>query len=309
MGPGVVGAAGFLDRSELHQFDAGSVGIVQIELPFAVAADFGLLARVPAVFAQQLLGSVDVGNAESDVVHHPKSVLVGVSGDVEHVFEPVGAVRDLHVDPVGFVVLHAAVPVDAEAEEVFVEFVFGDAIGHDEPSVNQTRADLIGGRCERAVNGSLHKGDGKAFGILERKVNGAVEIPGDRVDRDVVGLEITVHSHSISSGKGDFSKKICVGAGSPFGQGNLLVVTQDVTRAHHACATGVARDEAKNRAVETERRVRVGGPEADVCDAGDRRPVLTAQGHGEGGSSQSENQNHQCAAHRITSRFRYRLGF
>src|SRR5256884_1447411 len=145
MGAAVVGAAGFLGGSEFHEFDAGSVGIVEIELPFAVTADLWLFGAVPAVCPELPLGGVNVGNPESDVVHHPKSVLVGVGGDVEHVFKPVGAVRDLHVDPVAFLVLHATVPVDMEAEDVFVEFVFGGAIANDEASVNQASANLTGG--------------------------------------------------------------------------------------------------------------------------------------------------------------------
>lgn len=217
MRAGEVGAAWFLCGLELHKFDAGKVSIVQIELPFAVAADFGFFGPGPAVGAKLLFGSVNVGNAESDVIHHAKSVLVGVGGDVEHEFEPVGAVRDLHVDPVAFVVLHTTMPVDMEAEDVFVEFVFRGAINNDEASVNQAGTNLIGGGRELAVSGSLDEGDGKAFGILKRKVSGAVEISGNRVDRDVVSLEITVHSHNVRSGKGDFSEKICVRAGGPFG--------------------------------------------------------------------------------------------
>src|SRR5215472_6476622 len=217
MGAGVVRAARFLDWSEFHQFDASSVGIVEIELPFSVAADFWLFGAAPAVCAQLPLGGVNVGDAESDVIHHPKGVLVGVGRDVEHVFEPVGAVRDLHVDPVAFVVLHATMPVNMEAEDVFVEFVFGGTIENDEASVNQAGADLSGGRSDLAVSGSLDEGDGEACGILKGKVNAAVEVSNNRVDRDVVSLEITVHSPSVSGSKGDFSEKICVRAGSPFG--------------------------------------------------------------------------------------------
>src|SRR5437870_451803 len=41
--------AGFLCRSEFHELDASVVRIVEIELPFAVAADFGLLGQLNAV--------------------------------------------------------------------------------------------------------------------------------------------------------------------------------------------------------------------------------------------------------------------
>src|SRR5580658_9660525 len=39
---GELGAAGFLDWLEFHEFDAGLVGVVDVELPFAVAPDLGL---------------------------------------------------------------------------------------------------------------------------------------------------------------------------------------------------------------------------------------------------------------------------
>ena len=45
----VLVAAGFFDGGEFHEFDAGFVGVVEIELPFAVAADLGLFGPSPAV--------------------------------------------------------------------------------------------------------------------------------------------------------------------------------------------------------------------------------------------------------------------
>lgn len=90
------------------------------------------------------------------------------------------------------------------------------------------------------------------------------------------------------------------------------MVTQDVARARHSWATGVASDEAKDLAIETDRGVRVNGPEADESDTGDGRPerlLLTAKGHDEVRGSHRQNQGYQSAAHRITSGFRYRLGF
>src|SRR6266705_4171378 len=128
----VVGAAGFLNGSEFHEFDTGVVGVVEIELPFAVTADLGFFGAVPTVLAKLLFGGVDVRDSESDVVHDAESMMVSVGRDVEHVFEPVGAVGDLHVDPTGFVVVPSTVPVDVEAENVSVEMVFGGAaINHN----------------------------------------------------------------------------------------------------------------------------------------------------------------------------------
>ena len=132
-----------MDGLEFHEFDAGVVGIVEVELPFAVPADFGLFVELETVFQKLFSGGSNVGHTESDVIHDAESVFVGVGGDVENVFEPVGAVGNLHVDPVGFVVLHAAVPVDAEAEKVFVEVIFGGAVVDDEACMDEVSADLL----------------------------------------------------------------------------------------------------------------------------------------------------------------------
>ena len=44
----VLAAAGFFDGTEFHELDARVVGVVEVELPFAVAADFGLFGPLPA---------------------------------------------------------------------------------------------------------------------------------------------------------------------------------------------------------------------------------------------------------------------
>ena len=119
---GIFGAAGFLGGCEFHEFDARVIGIVEIELPFAVAADLGLFAAGPTVFDKLLPSGFDVRDTQSDVIHHAEGVMVGAGWDVEHVFDPVGAVGDLHVHPTGFVVFPSAVPIDVEAEDVFVAF-------------------------------------------------------------------------------------------------------------------------------------------------------------------------------------------
>src|SRR5712692_491622 len=78
MRTGIVGAAGFLHGSEFHQFDTGVVRVVEIELPFAVAADLGFLCESHAVLQELLLGGVDVRDTERDVIHDAEFFLVGV---------------------------------------------------------------------------------------------------------------------------------------------------------------------------------------------------------------------------------------
>src|SRR5712691_6550364 len=138
MRAGVLRAAGLLHGCEFHEFDARVVGIVEIELPFAVAADFGLFVAGPTVLPKLFFRGVDVGDSESDVVHDTESVMVGVGGDVEHVFDPVGAVGDLHVHPTGYVVFPSTVPIDVEAKDVFVKVIFRRAIVNDEAGVDDT---------------------------------------------------------------------------------------------------------------------------------------------------------------------------
>src|SRR5260370_8694802 len=108
-------ATGFLYGSEFHEFDAGVVRIVEIELPFAAAADFGLFGAAPTVCAELLFSSVNIGNAESDVVRRAERAVVCVGGDIQHVFDPVGAVGDFHVYPIGFTSLSSPFPVKLKA--------------------------------------------------------------------------------------------------------------------------------------------------------------------------------------------------
>src|SRR6266571_373645 len=83
-----------------------------------------------------LLGGVNVGNADGDVIHDSAKSLISIRLDVDHEFEPVCSVGNLHRDPVGLVVLHAAVPVGAEAENVFVKVLCGGTVADDEAGVN-----------------------------------------------------------------------------------------------------------------------------------------------------------------------------
>src|SRR5262245_34662946 len=86
-------AAGLFLGSELHELVAGFVGVVEIELPFAVAADLGLLGGLPAVGDESLLGGVDVDDAEGHVIVDADRMLAGIGRDSQHVLNPVGPIR------------------------------------------------------------------------------------------------------------------------------------------------------------------------------------------------------------------------
>ncbi len=66
----------------------------------------------------------------------PVSLQVGRVGLVQHVFDPVRAVGNLHGDPFGHVVFHAAMPVRTKAENVAVKMVLGRAVVDEEASVD-----------------------------------------------------------------------------------------------------------------------------------------------------------------------------
>ena len=133
---GVLGAAGLLDGLEFHEFDARAVGVVNVELPFAAAANFRFFGGIPAIFNELLLGRVNVCDAEGNVVHDAKCVMIGVWRNIDHEFDPVVTIGDLKRHPVGLIVLHAAMPVRTEAEDVFVEVLFSGAVVDDEAGVN-----------------------------------------------------------------------------------------------------------------------------------------------------------------------------
>src|SRR5208282_88685 len=133
---GEFGAAWFFYRSKFHEFGAGMFGVVEVELPFAVAADFGFFGGLRTDGYEFLFDGVNVGDAEGNVVHDAKGAFVCSGRNIEHVLDPVGAVGNLHGDPAVLVVLHAAVPVGTEAEKIHVE-PFGDgAVVDDETRVN-----------------------------------------------------------------------------------------------------------------------------------------------------------------------------
>src|ERR1700682_4109118 len=197
---------GLLHGRELHEFDACVVGVVKIELPFAVAADLGFFAGLPTVFKDLLPRRFDVGNTQSNMVHDAESVMVCVSGDIEHVFNPVGAVRDLHVDPAGFVIFPSAVPVDMEAEDVIVKAIFGGAAFDDEAGVKNARADLFGGSSKHGARVKLHEDDGITLGIVETEMGDGADISGNRADGEVTGKEEAAHPGEVRGGKGNFGE-------------------------------------------------------------------------------------------------------
>src|SRR5580765_1323509 len=94
-------AAGILRGSVFHEFDAGGGGIVDVPRPFAVAADLGFIVRphLQTVLLQPLERRPDVRHAQRKSSLHAAFFALGVRANVEHGFDPVGAVGDLEFFP------------------------------------------------------------------------------------------------------------------------------------------------------------------------------------------------------------------
>ena len=124
----VVGrAARLLRRLPHHHLGAGQVLVVHLHQPAAVAGVHrGRILRRVAAGDDVLVQLLDVVRLEAVVVHHAELLRRELLGP-HHVLEPVVAVRHHHRDPLEGVVARAALPLQAEAEDVLVE---GVGLGH-----------------------------------------------------------------------------------------------------------------------------------------------------------------------------------
>src|SRR5690349_3579902 len=113
-------ATWFLGGRELHNFDTCAGGVIGVQAVFTVTADLWTIEALQAVEAKLPCGSMDVLNAEREMILYPKFLVVGMGRNVEHVFDPVGAVRNLEFVPVDAVVLDPAIPVEAKTKNLKV---------------------------------------------------------------------------------------------------------------------------------------------------------------------------------------------
>src|SRR2546429_8821040 len=121
------------------------------------------------------------------MILHAALLLVRGGRDVEHVFDPVGAVGDLNLPPVVVGVLEAAVPVHTEAEEIPIEAILGSAVLDDEAGVKHARADLFGGGREKHAGGQPGAGGGITFAGVGSATRRATDISGEPGTRATVG--------------------------------------------------------------------------------------------------------------------------
>lgn len=139
-------AAGLLRGSELHELYPGEVGVEEVELDLAIAANLALCAVSPfaVIVAEDADGVFHADYTEGEVVHNTDMLKGGVWAIVEHVFEPVRAIRDLDADPVVHIGLGPAMPIGAEAENLLPESVLFGTVGDHEADVDDASAGGVG---------------------------------------------------------------------------------------------------------------------------------------------------------------------
>src|SRR5208337_2784110 len=74
------------------------------------------------------------------MIHDARHLQVRMRRLVQHIFQPIGAVGNLHRDPVGLARLHSPVPVQTKAKQVAVEMIFGVAVVHQKSRMNHEAA-------------------------------------------------------------------------------------------------------------------------------------------------------------------------
>ena len=159
-------AAGFVFGGELHHFDARPVWIVRIQAVFPVAADFWTIECSQAVEAKLGRSIVNVSHAKGEMILHSKLFMIGIGRNVEHVFDPVGAVGNLEFVPVNAVILEPAVPVEAKSQEINIETILSRQVFDYKTRMDQVGTDLLRRRPVSDFRGnSMYEGNGITFRV------------------------------------------------------------------------------------------------------------------------------------------------
>ena len=132
---GVGMAARFLGGLEFHELDACEIGIVGVKRPFSVPSNFRAVKFLQSVLVELFGSAVNVSHAQRKMILYAEILAVGVCRNVQHVFDPVVAVRDLDFVPVDAIVLEAAIPIQPEAKKVDIEAIFSGGVFNDKPGV------------------------------------------------------------------------------------------------------------------------------------------------------------------------------
>src|SRR6267378_3045254 len=136
-------AARFTRWRELGDFHASIVGIVDVQSALAVAADSRAGNLLRSILAELLRGGLNFRYAEGKMILRSELLVIGICGNVQHVFDPIVAIGNLKLVPIDAVILEAAIPVEAKAEQIHVEAIFRGHVFDDESCVNEGLADAI----------------------------------------------------------------------------------------------------------------------------------------------------------------------
>src|ERR1700733_9872042 len=69
-----------------HELDAVAIGVINIERPFAVSADFRFVLAEEPVGAKFRVGGLDVGDPQGEMILYPEFLVVSAGGYVQHEF-------------------------------------------------------------------------------------------------------------------------------------------------------------------------------------------------------------------------------
>jgi hypothetical protein len=66
-------------------------------------------------------------------------MLIGIRRNVQHVFDPPGAVGHLHVHPICLAVFHSTPPIEVKTEDVFVKAIHSRPVVNDKSGMDDVR--------------------------------------------------------------------------------------------------------------------------------------------------------------------------
>src|SRR6266851_3683846 len=136
-------AARFTRWRELSDFQARIVGIVDVQSAFAVAPNSRSRDFSRSILAELLGGGLDFPHAEREMILCAERFVIGGGRNVQHVLNPVIAIRNLQFVPVQPVVLEPTLPIQLEAKRIDIESILRSRVFDHKSGVKETRADLI----------------------------------------------------------------------------------------------------------------------------------------------------------------------
>src|SRR5579862_2829117 len=122
---------------------------------------------------------------------------------VQHVFEPVGAVRNLDREPFSDVVLHATVPVRTEAEDVLIEMIGAGADVNEEAGVNHAMRYGGSGRGDRLGRSALDELDVVPFRVVDREKQAVIGAALNLRSLDSLVDQVAAKGCNVIGGEGD----------------------------------------------------------------------------------------------------------